>query len=249
MLDYAVISELGGRNVNEDFVGAKELGENYCFLVCDGLGGHGMGDIASRFVTNCFLEQFVSHGTASNFLPATFSFAQDALLHYQQAHNAGGKMRTTVAALVINGSQVSIGYIGDSRVYIFRRNSTLQRTIDHSVPQMLALAGEIEETEIRSHPDRNKILRAMGIDWPKPMYDLLPTMALEQCQGFLLCSDGFWECITEDKMIELLNKSTSAQAWLDAMSDIVRQNGSFKNMDNYSAIAIINHPSERNFAL
>lgn len=240
MLDYAVISETGDRKVNEDCVGVKEHNGNYCFLVCDGLGGHGMGDIASRFVTDIFLKEFLSCSSYKDFLPSTFTIAQENLIKKQEENNACNKMRTTVASVVMEPKSVSIGYIGDSRVYVFDESGIKQRTIDHSVPQMLALAGEIEDKDIRTHPDRNKILRAMGTEWTKPMYELLPALDLTECLAFLLCSDGFWEYITEEKMIELLNKARSAKEWLSSMSDIVRQNGSAGKMDNYSAVAIIN---------
>lgn len=240
MLDYASICEIGDRNANEDCVAAQERNGNYCFLVCDGLGGHGMGDIASQFVSDTFLKQFLSCNTYENFLPATFSLAQTNLVEHQEKNNACDKMRTTAAALVADKESVSIGYIGDSRVYVFDSNGIKIRTIDHSVPQMLALAGDIDEQDIRKHPDRNKILRAMGSFWSDPMYSLLPSLKLSECRAFLLCSDGFWEYITEEEMVTLLNSTSSAEAWLSAMASLVKQHGATAKMDNYSAITVIN---------
>lgn len=240
MLDYAVISEIGDRKVNEDCVGAKEHNGKYCFLVCDGLGGHGMGDIASRFVTDVFLEEFQTCELKNDFLSSTFSLAQERLINLQDVNKACNKMRTTVATVVVDHETASIGYIGDSRVYAFDNTGIKKRTIDHSVPQMLALAGEIEEKDIRTHPDRNKILRAMGTEWSTPMYELLPALNIAECRAFLLCSDGFWEYITEAEMMVLLNTATSAEDWLLKMVSVIKMSGQFEKMDNYSAIAVLN---------
>lgn len=240
MLDYAVISEIGNRKVNEDCVGTEVRNGNYCFLVCDGLGGHGMGDVASRLVTDIFLDRFRTMDSQKDFLPTTFTVAQEKLVEKQGIAKACSQMRTTVAAAVVEQGSVSIGYIGDSRVYVFDKDGIVTRTIDHSVPQMLALAGKIEEGDIRTHPDRNKILRAMGSRWETPLYTLLPDTELTKCRALLLCTDGFWEYITEAEMTALLNETTSAEEWLAAMSKIVVHKGGGKIMDNYSAIAVIN---------
>ena len=103
---------------------------------------------------------------------------------------------------------------------------------------MLALSGEIKESEIRHHPDRNILLRVIGIDWEEPMYALLPRVPLSKCQAFLLCSDGFWELIEEKTMCELLKKAGSVEEWLDSMVRVVRENGAGTDMDNNSAVAV-----------
>lgn len=239
MLDYAVISEIGNRKLNEDYLRLAEKDGNYCFVVCDGLGGHGMGDIASQFVSNVFIEQFNTCDTYEGFLSSAFSLAQEKLIEYQTENNVKNKMRTTAAVLYVFDNMAHIGHIGDSRVYVFSDKKLMARTIDHSVPQMLALSGEITENEIRKHPDRNIILRAMGTDWEKPMYELMQPIALSECKGFLLCSDGFWEFIDENEMFNSLKNSKTADEWLRSMKLVVEKNGINKKMDNYSAIAVL----------
>ena len=198
-----------------------------------------MGDVASRFVTNVFIEQFNICDSYDGFLSSTFSLAQERLIAHQKENKVRNKMRTTTAALVVDGMNVFIGHVGDSRVYVFFKNGMQKRTIDHSVPQILALSGEIAEEEIRKHPDRNIILRAMGTDWEKPMFELLPTIITSECQAFLICSDGFWEYINEKEMSTALNSSKTADEWLRIMKAIVKKNGINEKMDNYSAIAVL----------
>ena len=238
MLSFAMLTNAGDRPVNEDAVGCFTNGSNHCFVLCDGLGGHGMGDVASNLVKDVFQDQFLKTDDMVNFLGQTFSAAQEILMMEQIEKHAKRKMKTTAVALVTDEKTAYIGHIGDSRLYVFQKNKVKIRTLDHSIPQMLVLSRDIKESEIRNHPDRNIVLRVMGIDWEEPMYELLAPMQLKKCQAFLLCSDGFWELIDEKDMCTLLKKSNTPQEWLLEMSEIVKKNGIDRNMDNFSAIAV-----------
>ncbi len=235
---YAVFTNAGNRLINEDSVGVFEHGANHCFVLCDGLGGHGMGDVASTLVKDVFGDMFSKTDDMVNFLGQTFVASQDILMVEQKARRASQKMKTTAVALAADEQNAYIGYIGDSRLYVFRKNKVKTRTLDHSIPQMLVLSKEIKESQIRNHPDRNILLRVLGIEWDDPMYELLVPISLKKCQAFLLCSDGFWELIEEKEMCELLKKSSSVEEWLFSMVEVVKKNGVGRNMDNYSAIAI-----------
>lgn len=241
MLNFAMLTNAGDRPVNEDAIGCFTNGSNHCFVLCDGLGGHGMGDVASNLVKDVFQDQFLKTDDMVNFLGQTFSAAQEILMMEQIEKHAKRKMKTTAVALATDEKTAYIGHIGDSRLYVFQKNKVKIRTLDHSIPQMLVLSRDIKESEIRNHPDRNIVLRVMGIDWEEPMYDLMAPMQLKKCQAFLLCSDGFWELIDEKDMCTLLKKSNTPQEWLLKMSEIVKKNGIDRNMDNFSAIAVWNY--------
>ncbi len=103
---------------------------------------------------------------------------------------------------------------------------------------MLVAAGEIDEKEIRHHPDRNRLVRVMGMEWDEPKYQVSEPMPEEPGQAFLLCSDGFWENIEEEQMEACLQKSANPHEWLERMEKIVVKNGRGTNMDNYSAIVV-----------
>ena len=130
------------------------------------------------------------------------------------------------------------GHIGDSRLYYFQNEKLIGRTLDHSVPQMLVASGQIKEKQIRSHSDRNRLLRVLGLDWDCPKYQVAEPEEFQGRQEFLLCSDGFWELIDEKKMRHCLKKAKNPAHWLDMMEETVRKNGSRKDMDNYSAVAV-----------
>lgn len=239
-IKHAVFTNVGGRQINEDSVGVFKNGDNNCYILCDGLGGHGMGDIASALVVAVFEDQFQKTDDAVNFLGQTFAAAQDILMAEQKARGAQRKMKTTGVAVVTDDKNAYVGHIGDSRGYVFYKNKVKTRTLDHSIPQMLVLSREIKEDQIRNHPDRNTLLRVMGVEWEDTMYELMAPIPLKKCQAFLLCSDGFWELIDEKEMCAQLKKANSVEEWLNNLVKIVQANGAGKNMDNYSAIAVWN---------
>ena len=237
-ITYAVYTDPGDRDLNEDRYCVCCHQDAFCFVLCDGLGGHGMGDTAAEIVTAVFENLFEKSTDPMRFLKDAFPAAQDILLAEQMERHAVKKMKTTCTALVLDKNSACIGHVGDSRTYVFHKNKVLKRTLDHSIPQMLALTGDIQESEIRFHSERNILLRVIGEKWEEPMQELQKPLSLRKCQAFLLCTDGFWELIDEEEMCRLLKDSSGVQEWLDQMAQVVKSNGMDKNMDNNSAIAV-----------
>jgi serine/threonine protein phosphatase PrpC len=239
-MDCSHITMPGSRDYNEDAVLALRRGGEYCFVVADGLGGHGKGEIASAIAVETFKRNFeAANIPADSFISETFLEAQYDILQEQKILHATSEMKTTCVVLTISDGIARIGHVGDTRAYVFQRNKVKHQTLDHSVPQMLAVSGKIKERNIRNHPDRNRLLRVMGINWDGPKYELSEEFPLTDCQAFLLCCDGFWELCTEKKMCAFLKKSTTAEQWLRLMTEEVERNGQGKDMDNYTAIAVL----------
>lgn len=241
MIEYAIFSSSGEREVNEDTVRIFRKSElaAYAFVLADGLGGHGNGKIASQFVTDCIGAAIENADSFSKiFLDECFSSTQELLLDEIEATGKVG-MKSTLIVLLIENGIASWGHIGDSRLYCFRDGKKVKRTLDHSVPQMLALAGKIKESEIRHHPSRASLLRAMGGDWDGPEYEIDERhRKIKPGDVFLLCSDGFWEWIDDRTILKTIRKDISTQQCLNEMVAEVTKNGSGKNMDNASAILI-----------
>lgn len=233
-ITYGMLTNKGERAVNEDFLDVSITPERLAFILCDGLGGHGNGDIASRFVT----EQVKAALEQKKTVEESIQHAQDALLEKQIAEHAGNSMKTTVTCLALAGDQARFAHVGDSRVYYFEKTKYVLRSQDHSIPQMLVNRGDIKEKDIRHHEDRSRLLRVMGTEWDRPKYQVVEGIKLTKRSSFLLCSDGFWELIDEKQMSKTLKKADSPQQWLAAMEEIILANGKGTNMDNYSAIAV-----------
>ncbi len=238
-MEWKTLSGIGNRRVNEDSIGVFSHGDKQIFVLADGLGGHGKGNIASSLAVKAF-EVVMSSPPVSlrALLVRSIRQAQIGILAEQRQGGNTYQMKTTVCALAVDRERLMWGHVGDSRLYAFARNKVKSRTLDHSVPQMLVVAHEIKEKEIRNHPDRNKLLRVLGITGNTPVPDLSEEFDAHKFQAFLLCSDGFWELILEKEMETALKKAASVDDWLQSMRATVEQRGSGTDMDNYSAIAV-----------
>ncbi len=239
MIGYASISRPGERAVNEDAVAALEGEGGQLFVLCDGLGGHGGGEIASALAVEAASQVFLEESLpAGELLERCFAAAQEALLGEQQRSGRTEEIKTTMVLLHIQNGLARWAHVGDSRLYLFHKHKLAARTLDHSVPQMLVAQGEIKEQAIRFHEDRNRLTRVLGMAGEAPRFAKSEELAAGPPQSFLLCSDGFWEWITEKEMARLLKSSATPAAWLAAMEQALREKGAGHNMDNYSAIAV-----------
>jgi serine/threonine protein phosphatase PrpC len=235
----ATLTGKGGREYNEDYCGTVELDDQlHCWAVADGLGGHGGGDVASKCAVEAMLDSF-----AETPLPATetltllFNQAQEAVLAAQKRSLKLANMQTTAVVLIAQDDQALWGYIGDTRLYYFHEDRLQKQTHDHSVPQKLANAGEIDASDIRFHEDRCRLLRSIGSQETfKPHLELSP-ITVHTGDAFLLCTDGFWEYVFEEEMAVDLKQAASAADWLNAMEQRLLTRAQEGN-DNYSAIAI-----------
>ncbi len=240
--DVAVVSMPADRPINEDFVGYKEGKKRLLVALADGLGGHGKGEEASKLAVENAEDLFNENGDINEMLAEMFQTAQDRVMARQLEISNTNVMKTTLVLGIVEDSLLYYGHIGDSRLYYFEDGKYKFHTLDHSVPQMLVSSGRIKEKDIRGHEDRNRLLRVIGTEWNDPRYEIAPKPAeLRKGDAILLCSDGFWELITEKQMNAAFRASSSANEWVRKMEECILatgKNGS-KNMDNYSAIAVI----------
>lgn len=166
------------------------------FVVCDGMGGHVGGAKASSIAVDSILshlkkEQYANPIEALN---GALQFANMQILGYASQHPELQGMGTTACIVLMQGNDVWIAHVGDSRIYLYLgKEKELHRiTKDHSFVQTLVDAGQITDEEAEHHPQKNRILKALGI---KP--ELQPTFnynnqPIHPKNGdiFLICSDG-----------------------------------------------------------
>ena len=239
MIDVAKLSNPGGRENNEDYVTIAEHGNDRCFILCDGLGGHECGEVASSSVAENVAAMFEETGDYPTFLEDAFNMAQEKLLALQKERDMVNAMKTTLVVLVVTESIMKWAHIGDSRLYRFYDNGTkYQRTRDHSVVQILCDMGEITEKDMRHHEERNKLLRVMGSEWTSKSFDKSAVLERGDTQAFALMTDGFWEYVEEEEMMGLLQKTTTAKEWLEAMTKLVFERADMTKTDNLSVICV-----------
>lgn len=244
MISCAHISRKGNREYNEDSVEICKKEKSYVFGLADGLGGHGHGDVASALAMDA-IRSFEEECDLRSSLSGCFEMAQERVDRQKKLQPECAGMMTTLVTLEVRRTEIGWGHIGDSRIYYFQDGKLISHTLDHSVPQMLVNMEEIKESEIRHHPDRNRLLCSIGMEWDDKPYRIDEIMERIGKQQFLLCSDGFWEYIEEKDMENLLRKSFTPKQWLKKMENIVLENGRGYEMDNYSAIAVWSKKKER----
>lgn len=236
-MQYHLLTDSGERDHNEDFVGTALRENRVLYILADGLGGHGKGEVASKTVVESVIEYYENAEVLPE-LSDCIEYAQSILLEKQIKERMTYGMKTTLVIVEVAEDKARWAHVGDSRAYLFFKGKMINRTLDHSVPQMLVASGQIKEKEIRFHDDRNRLLKVMGVEWSKPMYEIGEWFEINDNDAFLLCSDGFWEWIDEKHMEKCFKKSDSLSDWLEQMKREICANGKGKNMDNYSAIVV-----------
>lgn len=232
------ISHGGGRELNQDAIEFTVTEKFACWVLADGLGGHGGGEKASRLAAEAVMQAVQSHAECSASALMTYiEFARNAVAKKQEETAMLSGMRTTIVALVSDLQQALWGHVGDSRLYLFRNGQLAKQTLDHSVPQAMVEAKQIEADKIRFHEDRNRLLRSLGgREEVRATIEENPH-PIRPGDTFLLCSDGFWEYVTETAMEVDLAKSAMPAEWLRFMELRIRA-AAPADHDNYSAIAI-----------
>ena len=229
--DVAFYSERGGRAINEDAVSVSGMPKKLLALVADGLGGMGYGEEASKDAVS-YLADLAKCQVEEDTLCDAISEENRRIL---RMHENGKQMMTTIAALWTDAEQTLAATVGDTRLYQFRNGQIVFQSTDHSVAQLAVFSGEITQAQLRGYPGRNRLLRALGAEQEVQV----ELNELNACPGdrFLLCSDGFWELITEAEML-CWDEADTAAAWLERIKTLADARCGLRG-DNHSAIAII----------
>lgn len=230
-------SDIGGRPTNEDNGGIYVYSDKIIAVAADGLGGEGGGDIASltalEELSCCGAEGGLPDG---EMIRQSFSHANENILKKQRDTVS---MKTTAVYLCIYKDQAVWAHIGDSRLYHFYQNEICHFTLDHSVSQMAVFMEEIERKDIPKHPGRNRLLKALGCAEEENEPQISEPVLLEPgSHAFLLCTDGFWEYLQEEEILESLICAQTAEEWVNRMRGYIAERCS-KDHDNNTAMAVM----------
>ncbi|TXG76796.1 MAG: serine/threonine-protein phosphatase [Rhodocyclaceae bacterium] len=245
-LEIAALSKQGGRSHNEDACGYWTSDAGCCWVVSDGAGGHGGGDVAAKTVVSNILRDFAAcPAVAPERISELILRANQAVLLEQATSQATRNMRATAAVLEIDNvtETATWGHLGDTRIYVFRGCRVLFQSRDHSVMQTMVDAGFGDAAMLRTHPQRSVLLAALGTtEEIRPAVH--ETVALRDGDVFLLCTDGLWEYVDEAAMERLLAASLTAEYWLAALEAEVLAHAK-RDHDNYSALAVwVGNPAD-----
>ena len=246
------ILEIGQRTNQEDAIAQWE---NHLFVLCDGMGGHEHGEVASQTVC----QAIVNWCNVRALEPLSEAQVEDAIYYAyarldEKDKGELRKMGTTLTLLYIGSTGVLAAHIGDSRIYHIRPKSShtgegqgeavLYQSRDHSLVFDLFQAGEITYEEMATYPQKNIITRAMqpGADnHSRP--DIIHITDIQPGDYFYMCSDGMLEDMTNEELVTLLSSHISDEekrkrlieatvnnqdnhtAWLIHVKDVVKEAG------------------------
>lgn len=245
-IDIVTLSKQGGRDYNEDVYGHWHNGHYVACLVADGAGGHGGGDVAAATARASILSGFAANPTLE---PSVLQQLLDqANLDVVARQAEGGKlasMRSTIVLAAVDLEQQALvwAHSGDSRAYLFRGGSIVARTTDHSLVQQMVASGMLDDEAARLHPQRNMLLSALGSVQEPPEIAVSDRMRLQSGDVLLLCSDGVWEPLGDEALVDSLHASRTAAQWADEL-DILVQSHAKPGHDNYTALVLWVQPDE-----
>jgi len=240
-IQMASCSDKGARNHNEDDL-RLGVARNGCYAVlADGAGGHKRGaEAAARAVQRIegMLRDDAVAFSPSN-LTRTVYLAHDELTHHQDSDAPESRMHCTVVVLWIDpeAEHALWTHVGDSRLYRIRHGYTDVVTSDDSVVQRLLQAGLITPEQMQTHPQKNQLIAALGIEGEVEPHTVARPVELMEGDAYLLCSDGWWDHFDDALLARTLAEALSPQAWLDAMRGHIEAQRR-PRQDNYTAIAV-----------
>lgn len=235
-INIASYSERGSNRVNDDYILTQRINETYYFVVADGIRGYSCGGTAAEMACRKIMEKLTDYKTVPGEYKEILNSANEMLVEYYKEYSC--KMGCSVCLMHIEDNKVHRAHVGDCRIYCFDKGKLSDVTYDHSIAREWAEIGYIHKDEIRFHKDRRKLTSALGLFDSIPKCDEEEIIELKPNQQFLLCTNGFWELITEDEMTASLIEASDAQEWLNNMIKYLRNYSDRKTKDNMSAIAI-----------
>ncbi len=233
MFDISYINERGGRVVNEDSILVEDMEEKIFISIADGLGAHGGGDLASKVAIDVARKEYarIKKIDQKN-IYRIFEVINEAIVAQQTEEL---KMKTTLSCVLCRNKYIYSAHLGDTRVYFFKDNRLRFMTKDHSVAyeEITKNHGSLED--IRKDPKRHILKAALGVG--KIRQPDIFKQKIKNDAAVLICSDGFWEYVNENEMIETLTDTITAREWLGAMMKYHSEKADMFN-DNYSAICL-----------
>jgi protein phosphatase len=223
------------RSENED----AHLVEPLLFVVADGMGGHQAGEVASALAVQTLHARLADGAHSVDVVVAAVAEANAAIFHAAHQNDGQRGMGTTLTAIAVlpaDGEHVAtlaLVNVGDSRTYRMRGDTLERITVDHSYVQELVATGHITELEARTHPRRNIVTRALGIE-PTVRVD---SWVLSMVRGdrFVLCSDGLVDEVPDHEIAMIAGGVAAPQAAADELVAMANRHG---GRDNVTVIVV-----------
>lgn len=211
------------------------------FMVADGMGGAAAGELASAMAADLIYHHLATawvtdeEPSADRFafrMKEAVELANQKIYGYAREHPEVRGMGTTVTAAGVNGQDLYLAQIGDSRAYMVRNGEAIQLTKDQSLMQRLVDAGELTEEEAEHSERRNIILQALGPD-PRVKVDLT-RQTLRRGDTLIICSDGLSGLVRREEFAAMVADHAELSDLCGALIDLANERG---GPDNITVVA------------
>lgn len=200
--------------------------ERELWIVADGMGGLGFGEVASAISTHT-VATHVKEGHGIN---QAIEIAHKRIKEYADTEGKGTNMGTTLVLLLSQGSLYNVFWVGDSRAYSFQDNTISQLTTDHSLVQSLIEQGQITAEEAESDPRKNAVTRALGVQELETVRADSISEKWQPGQKILLCSDGLTDCVSTKDIAAILAEDGTDQSRVDKLIEAALAGGGKDNI-------------------
>jgi protein phosphatase len=225
------------REVNEDVVAYLRTGlaeveseRNLLAVVADGMGGHAAGEVASRIAADTVLRLYLEQADSPpDALRQCMAAANEAIYKHSRSHPECAGMGTTCTILAVEDGTAYLAHIGDSRAYLVRDGKLYQISQDHSLVAEMVRAGQMTEEEAARSPQRNVILRALGIEPAADPWVWRDGLPVRTGDVFVLCSDGLSDLVADSTIRDLVTNLDPFEA-CDALRDAALAAGGTDNI-------------------
>ena len=229
---FAGKTDIGLKRKNNEDVFVVSPEQDFC-LAADGMGGAAAGEIASKIFADTALDIFAQNTEHSQKevlyrIQKTFCDANEKILAHVNENASHKGMGCTAEILAFSDKGFVVGHIGDSRTYRLRDGYLEQLTQDHTIVQQQFEEGLISTDQIKDHPLRNVIFRAVGIK---------EDLALDLIIGkifsgdlFLLCSDGLTDMVPDEQILEILCSHNDIPLKAEELIDAAKDAGGIDNI-------------------
>ena len=222
------------RETNQDYVNYVVLGENEFFCVlCDGMGGHRAGEVASSLCGEDLIKSFPKHppfftdADIKAYFVEILEHANHIIKHEANSNQAYDGMGTTAVIAYVVDENIYISHVGDSRAYIFCNHQLIQITEDDTLVNDLVKKGYLTANQAKNHPKKNILSQAFGVSTA-----LNISFHKDSCDfdALLLCSDGLYNSLNNDEIVEILELTTNVKEKTSTMLQQARMLGGYDNI-------------------
>src|SRR6266542_1805086 len=236
LLEVAQHSDPGrdpNKQINEDAAGHKPTELGHLLVVCDGMGGHALGQEASQLALRTIIQTI--EGVAPGTPPGAAlvrAVTQAGRVVYDMGGTGpqAGRPGSTCVAVLVHAASAEVAHVGDSRAYLVRQGQIWQLTKDHSVVQQMIDVGAITPEQAVMHPEANKITRALGM---KPETDVElrePALPCSPDDIFVLATDGLCDLVRNDEIAAVLARSPKLEVACDELIRMANDRGGHDNI-------------------